>query len=63
MVKYIGCCLDTNLKGESMVMKSLRKINTNLQLIYRLNKFLNPKSHRLLCNSLIQPHFDYVRIS
>ena len=26
---------------------------------YRQNEFLNPKLLRLLCNFLIQPHFDY----
>ena len=33
MVEYLGCCLDTNLSEESMVMKSLRKINTKLQFL------------------------------
>ena len=60
MVEYLGCCPDTNLIGESMAMKSFRKINTNLQYLQLLqNEFLNPKFRRLLCNSLIQPHFDY----
>ena len=31
MVKYLGCCLDANLSGKSMTMKSLRKFNTKLQ--------------------------------
>ena len=56
MVEYLGCCLDANLSGESVAMKSLREINT-LQFLYRQNVFLNPKLRRLLCNSLIQPHF------
>ena len=48
MLEYLGCCLDTNhgrspctnLSGESMEMKSLRKINTKLQFLYRQNDFL-----------------------
>ena len=40
-------------------MKSLRKINTKLQLLYRQNKYLTPGRRRLLYDSLIQPHFDY----
>ena len=48
---------------KKMAMKSLRKINTKLQFLYRQNKFLNPKLRRLLCNSLIQAHFDYTCIS
>ena len=62
MVEYLGCCLDANLSGESMAMKSFRKINTKLQFLYRQNEFLNPNLRRLLCNSLIQPHFDYACI-
>ena len=62
MMEYFGCCLDANISGESMAMKYPRKINTKLQLLYRQNEFLNPKLHRLLCNSLIQPHFNYASI-
>ena len=46
-----------------MAMKSLRKVNTKLQLFYRQDDFLNPELRRLLRNSLIQPHFDYACIS
>ena len=53
MVEYLGCCLDANLSGELMAMKSLRKINTKLQFLCRQNEFLNPKLRRLLHNSLI----------
>ena len=54
MVEYLGCCLDANLSGESVAMKSLRKINTKLQFLYRQNEYRNPKLRRLLCNSLTQ---------
>ena len=63
MVEYLGCCLDANLSGESMAMKSLRKIITKLQFLYRQNDLLNSKLRRLLCNSLFQPHFYYACIS
>ena len=63
MVEYLGCCLDAYLSGESMAMKSLGKINTKLQFLYRHSEFLHPKLRRLLCNSLIQPYFDYACIS
>ena len=46
-----------------MVMKSLRKINTKLQFLYRQNRFLNPKLRWLLCNFLIQPHLSCACIS
>ena len=41
-VEYLGCCLDANLSGESMAIKSIRKITTKLQFLYRQNEFLNP---------------------
>ena len=62
MVEYLGCCLDVNLSGEPMALKSLKKINTKFQFLYRQNEFLNPDLHRLLCKSLIQPHLDYASI-
>ena len=34
MVEDLGCCFDAYLSGESMAMKSLRKINTKLQFLY-----------------------------
>ena len=54
--------LEANVSGESMAIKSLRTFSTNLQFLHRQNQFLNlnPQLRRLLCNSLIQKHFDYV---
>ena len=37
MIEYLDCCLDTNLREESMTMKSLRKTDTKLQFLYRQN--------------------------
>ena len=37
------CCLDAKLSSKSMAMKSLRKINAKLQLLYGQNEFLNSK--------------------
>ena len=44
-------------------MKSHKKINPKLQFLYGQNEFLNPKLRTLLCNSLIQLHFDNACIS
>ena len=30
--EYLGCCLDVNLSGESMVVQSLKKINAALHV-------------------------------
>ena len=42
-----------------MALNVFSKINTRLKFLYRKNKFLSPQLRRLLCNALIQPHFDY----
>ena len=42
-----------------MARKVLKKINGKLKFLYRQSPFLNPTCKRLLCNALIQPHFDY----
>ena len=54
-MQYLGCYLGANLN----VDETPKKINTNRQILYKQNKFLKPKLRRLLCNSLIQAHFDY----
>ena len=59
-VEYLGCYLDSNLNGESMARGVLKKINTNLNFLWRQSNYLNYLSRRLLCNALIQPHFEYV---
>ena len=57
---YLGCILDNTLSGEAMAIKSIKKINARLKFLQRKNDFLTPGLRRLLCNALIQPHFDYV---
>ena len=58
-VTYLGCILDEIMSGESMALKVINKINSRLKFLHRKNKFLTPALRRLLCNALIQPHFDY----
>ena len=58
-VEHLGCFLDYNLNGETMAQKVLNKINVKLKFLYRQATFLNPTCKRILCNALIQPHFDY----
>ena len=57
--QYLGSLLDNNFCEESMARKALKKINGKLKFLYRQAIFLNPACKRLLCNALIQPHFDY----
>ena len=42
-----------------MARKVINKVNLRLKLLHWKNKYLTPNPHHLLCNTLIQPHFDY----
>ena len=42
-----------------MALKVVKKINGKLKFLYRKNIFLTLEQRRMLCNALIQPHFDY----
>ena len=42
-----------------MAPKVLKKINANLKFLYHQSRYLTPAYRRLLCDALIQPHFDY----
>ena len=59
-VNYLGCILEQAMSGKSMAHKVIRKVNARLKFLYGKNKYLTPNLRRLLCNSLIQPYFDYV---
>ena len=42
-----------------MAAKVLNTVHSRLKFLYRKQKFLSLSLRRLLCNALIQPHFDY----
>ena len=50
-VTCLGCVLDETMSVEPMALK--------VKFLYRKNRFLSPELRRMLCNALIQPHFDY----
>ena len=58
-VTYLGCVLDETMSREPMALKVITKMNGKLKFLYRKNRFLSPELRRMLCNALIQPHFDY----
>ena len=58
-VTYFGCMLDKTMSGEPMALKVINKVNSKLKFLYRKNTFLSPELRRMLCNVVIQPHFDY----
>ena len=43
-----------------MAFRVIGKINSRLKFLYQKDRFLDNLLRRLLCNSLIQPQFDYV---
>ena len=59
-VTYLGCVLDKRMSCEPMALKVINKINEKLKFLYRKNRYLTKELQRMLCNTLIQPHFDYV---
>ena len=50
---------DETIPGEAMALKVITKINNKLIFLHRINCFLTTSLRHLLCNVLIQPHFDY----
>ena len=42
-----------------MAHKAISRVNASLKFLHRKNKYLTTNLRRLLCNTLIQPHFDY----
>ena len=40
-VEYLGCYLDSDLSGESMAHRVLKKINTKLNLLLRQSNYFN----------------------
>ena len=58
-VIYLDCELDESLSGEAMVLKVINKMSSRLKFLYKKNRYLTLYLKRLLCNALIQPHFDY----
>ena len=58
-VTYLGCVLDERVSGQQIALKVIHKINSKIMFLYRKNSFLNPELWRMLCNALVQAHFDY----
>ena len=58
-VKYLGAVLDQDLSGKSMGQSAIKKINKGLKFMYRKADFLDFKCRKMLCQSLLQSHFDY----
>ena len=62
-VNYLGCIFDESLTGIDMATKVTKTVSNRLRFLYRKQAFLTPYLRRLLCNALIQPHFDYACVA
>ena len=58
-VNCLGCVLVKIMSTKNMAVRAIQKINSRLRFLYRKNRFLDLPLHKLLCNVLIQPHFNY----
>ena len=58
-VSYLGCILDESMSGDMMALQVIKKINDRLKFLYRKKDLLSLPLRRILCNAIIQPHFDY----
>ena len=47
------------MKTCHLATKVMGKINGRIKFLSRKNRFLDSSLRRLLCNALVQPHFDY----
>ena len=50
--------LDETMSGETMALSVVNKINNKLKSLSEKQIFTS-SLRRLLCNAIIQPHFDY----
>ena len=57
-VKYLGYMLDETMFGETMALSVINKIINKPKFLNWKNRFLTPTLRLLLCNALIQPHFN-----
>ena len=60
---YLGCVLGERLTKESMTIQVCTKVASKLKLLYGKNRFISKELRRLLCNALIQSHFDYACVA
>ena len=59
MVEYLGCLLDENMSGETMAKMVLKKGNGKNKFIDTQGRYLSHPLKRMICNTLIQPHYDF----
>ena len=58
-VTYLYRILDEAMTGEVIALFVTKKKNSELKFLCRKELFLSKFLRRMLCNAIIQPHFDY----
>ena len=58
-VTYLGLSLENTLSSNNIVSNIIKKASSRLKFLYRYKEILNENSRKILCNALIQCHFDY----
>lgn len=58
-VKYLGVTLDNDLSGKSIAESVVSKSTARLKFLYRQANYLNVKTKRTLCNSLVLCNLEY----
>ena len=56
MVEYLSCLLDEDMSGEAKAMMVLKKVNGKKKLLYG---YLLYPLKKILCNTLIEPNYDF----
>ena len=59
VVEYLGCLLAENMSRELVARMVLKKVNGKKKLLYRQSRYLSYPLKRMLCDTLIQPHYDF----
>ena len=59
VTKMLGVMIDKNLNWSEHIMSVNRKISRVNGILFRLSKFLNTETLKIIYNSLIYPHLQY----
>ncbi len=61
--KYLGMNIDLNLKWDDHINAIIPKISFKIGILRSLRKIVPIETLKLLCNAIVQPHFDYSYIA
>ncbi len=62
VTKYVGMCIDENLKWDVNFNKIILKISAKISILRSLRKLVPIDTLKLMYNAIILPHFNYADI-